>query len=190
MSTRSSLLLPAVLGLAGCSMMLPRGASDTASPFATYAEAQTAAERIRPFATKFSDLPSLGFDAERGKNVAVIPYPEIVARLAPYSGVPLDQLDAGIRACITAQADCRGYLFSFRREDTRREGNFLADFLNVRRVTHVTGWTFEALVVVSGETVLFRSVAGEPRVERLDRRTNPLGPLQPAGESAGSLLRH
>ena len=76
------------------------------------------------------------------------------------------------------------------RTDAQREGNFAADFFNVRRVTHVTGWRFEALVVLSDHTVLFRNIAGEPNIDRVERRTNPLGPLQPAGEAAGSLLLH
>lgn len=120
--------------------------------------------------------------------MVVIPYPNIVARLAPYAGVPVEQLEPGIRACIQAQTRCTGYLFRFQKEDRQRVGNFFADFLNVRRVTHTTGWSFDAIVVVRDELVLFRNVGGEPRVERFERHTNPLGPLQPAGEAAGALI--
>lgn len=182
------LLVPVAIALGGCTSMLPRGSSDTPSPFESFAEAQTAAERIVPFKTSVDQLAALGFDTRDGRNVTVIPYPDIVARLAPYSGVPLEQLDAGVRACIVARRECQGYLFRFEREDRRRQGNFLSDFLNVRRVTHVTGWRFEALLVVSERTVLFRNVAGNAHVERVERQTNPLGPFQPAGERAGSLL--
>jgi hypothetical protein len=181
-------LLSVLLLLAGCTGMLPRGSSDTPSPFANYAEAQAAAEKIRPFQTRPSDLPALGFDMAEGRNVTLIPYPEIVARLAPYPGVPLQELDPGIRTCILARSDCRGYLFRFRREDRQRQGPFVTDFLNMRRTTNVKGWWFEALVVVSKDTVVFRNFAGEARVERVESQTNPLGPLQPAGEGAGSLL--
>ncbi|MCC2634604.1 MAG: hypothetical protein K0S48_2490 [Ramlibacter sp.] len=174
--------------LAGCTTMLPRGSSDTPSPFSSYAEASAAADRIVPFQTQVGQLAPLGFDPQQGKNVTVIPYPDILARLAPYSGVPIDQLDPGIRACISMKTQCRGYVFRFERQDRRREGNFLSDFFTFERVTHVTGWKFEALVVVGDDSVLFRNVAGEPSVERVERNRNPLGPLQPAGESAGSLL--
>lgn len=185
----SAALAAAALVLAGCSSMLPRGSSDTPSPFETYAQAQAAAERIVPFQTAPSQLAALGFDPVGGKNVTVIPYPDIVARLAPYPGVPLERLDPGIRGCIEARTGCRGYLFRFERQDRKREGGFLADFFNFRRVTHVTGWWFEALVVADQDNVLFRNVAGEPHIERLERETKPLGPLQPAGEAAGALLR-
>ena len=176
--------------LAGCSSMLPRGSTDTPSPFSTYVQAEAAAERIVPFRTRAGELKSLGFDPEDGKNVTIIPYPEIVARLAPYSGVALEQLDPGIRACILARSDCRGYLFHFAREDRKREGGFWRDFLNIQRTTSIKGWWFETLVVVSGDEVLFRNIAGQPHVDRVERQTNPLGPLQPAGEGAGALLVH
>ena len=176
--------------LTGCTSMLPRGSADTPSPFDTYADAQAAAERVLPFKTSVQQLASLGFDPANGRNVTLIPYPEIVARLVPYSGVPLEQLDEGVRACVLAKSACRGYAFLFQREDRRREGGFLADFLNVHRVTHVTGWRFEALFAVTDDTVLFRNFAGDAHVERLEKQTNPLGPLQPAGEAAGSLLVH
>jgi hypothetical protein len=184
----STWIAVACLAMASCTTMLPRGASDTPSPFETYDQAQAAAERIRPFTTRVDQLASLGFDPVAGRNVTVIPYPDIVARLAPYSGVALAELDPGIQQCIRARTDCRAYLFRFERVDRKREGPFLTDFLNIRRVTHTTGWSFEALVVVSGDMVLFRNFGGQPLVARVERQINPLGPLQPAGESVGSLL--
>jgi hypothetical protein len=69
-----------------------------------------------------------------------------------------------------------------------REGNFWADFLNLKRSTHYTGWWFEALVVVNDGTVLFRNIAGQPSTERTDTNITPLGPFQPAGEGVGAVL--
>lgn len=187
-----TLLLPLIAGtlLAGCTTLLPRDRAETPSPFRSYAEAQAAAEKIVPFQTDLGQLAALGFDPAGGTNVTYIPYPDILARLAPYSGVPREELDSGISACIAAKTACRAYVFRFEHQDRQREGNFAADFFNVRRVTHVTGWRFEALVVLRDSIVLFRNIAGEPNIDRVERRTNPLGPLQPAGEAAGSLLLH
>ncbi|HET8745521.1 MAG TPA: hypothetical protein VFM98_07945, partial [Ramlibacter sp.] len=111
--------LAAVL-LAGCSGMLPRGSSDTPAPFATYAQAEEAVRKIEPFRTSLGELATLGFDPEGGRNVTLIPYPDILARLAPYPGVAPEQLDPGIRACILAATECRGYLFRFSQEHRRR----------------------------------------------------------------------
>lgn len=177
-----------LVALAGCSSLLPHGSSDTPSPFETFAQAEAAAYRIVPFRTAVSELKTLGFDPEGGKNVTLIPYPDVLSRLVPYSGVPLDALDAGIRACIDARTSCRAYVFHFERQDRHRTGGFLGDFFNFRRLTEVTGWWFDALVVVSDGQVLFRNIAGQATTSRVERQLNPLGPFQPAGEGAGAVL--
>ena len=176
--------------VSGCTSLLPRGSVATSARFASFDEARLAAEQVVPLKTQLHELAPLGFDIRAGENVTLVSYPEIVVRLTPHPGVPISLLDAGIRQCIDIQLACRGYLFRFEREDKKREGNFFLDFFNMRRTTHLTGWRFEALIVVSKDTVLFRNYSGLVRIDRVDRQINPLGPLQPAGESAGtSLLR-
>jgi hypothetical protein len=187
---RSAALLALLFGglLAGCSSLLPFGSDRLHSPFSSYAEAERAVQRITPYATRVEELPALGFDPAAGRNVTRIPYPNVIGRVVSASGVPMEALDEGVQACILAQARCHGYLFRFEHKDHARVGNFLADFINVRRTTHYTGWWFEALVVVRGDTVLFSNVAGEPRTERTEKDTNPLGPFQPADNNARILL--
>lgn len=176
------------VSLAGCTALLPHGRSRAVGPFQTYEEASQAAARIVALHTRPDELKALGFDLQAGANVTLIPYPEIVARLTPHPNVPLLKLDPGIRLCAEEQAACRGYLFRFEQQQRQREGNFWLDFFNVRRTTRIHGWWFEALIVVSGDRVLFHNVGGQALAERVERQTNPLGPLQPAGEAAGSLL--
>jgi hypothetical protein len=175
--------------LGGCGSLLPRGTNDTPVGFATFAEAEAAIKRVEGLKTPVADLKGLGFDPVAGPNVTIIPYPDIVARLAPYPGVPVDRLESGIRECIEAQSACRGYLFHFEHQSRRREGSFWLDFLNLRRHTQVQGWWFEALVVTADGTVLFRNYGGQASTDKLEKQVNPLGPLQPAGESAGQLFR-
>ena len=177
-----------VLGLSGCAAWLPHGRSETPGGFESFEQAREATESVRPLATRVAELPQLGFDTRQGTNSTLVPYPEIVGRLTPHPGVPLELLDPGIRRCIAAQTACRGYLFRFERQRRVREGSFWLDFFNLRRTITISGWWFEALIVVDGETVLFRNYGGQPRTDRIERQTNPLGPLQPAGEAAGSLL--
>jgi len=176
--------------LAGCGSLLPRGASDTPAGFATFEEAQAAVTRVVGLQTRTEELKALGFDVAGGANVTLIPYPDIVARLAPYPGVALDQLDPGIRECIASRSACRGYLFHFERQDRKREGSFWLDFLNLRRHTSIKGWWFDALIVVSDGVVLFRNYGGQASTDKVERQVNPLGPFQPAGESAGWQLIH
>lgn len=174
--------------LSACTSLLPKSSTMTSPRFTSFEEARSAAEQIRPLTTPIQELESLGFDILAGQNVTLVPYPEIIVRLTPHPAVPINLLDPGTRRCIDIQMACRGYVFRFEREDRKREGSFFLDFFNVRRTTHLTGWRFEALIVVSDDTVLFRSYSGQARIERVDRQTNPLGPFQPAGEGAGALL--
>lgn len=190
MFLRLSLSLAACAALVACTSLLPRGSTDTPAGFASFEDAREAIQRVVPLQTPTSHLPGLGFDPVGGRNVTLIPYPDIVGRLAPHPGVPYEKLDPGIRRCIEAQTACRGYQFHYEREDRRREGNFWLDFLNVRRTTSTRGWWFDALIVVADGTVLFRNYAGQAGTDRLDKQFNPLGPFQPAGESAGSVLIH
>lgn len=174
--------------LGACSSMLPEGSSKTPSPFASFQDALAALEKVVPMQTRVDELGALGFDAQQGANVTRVPYPDIAARLVPLPAVPLQGLDPGIRRCVELQGGCHAYLFRFERLDHQRVGSFWMDFFNLHRTTRVSGWWIEALIVVGGDEVLFRNHAGQPNVSRIERQTNPLGPFQPAGERAGSML--
>ncbi len=188
MSPRFPFVLLACGLLAGCGSMLPRGSTDTPSGFESFEQAEAAVQRVVAFRTVPAELPKLGFDPVAGPNVTLVPYPDIVGRLAPHPGVPFDKLDPGIRRCIEAQSACRGYVFHYERQDRRREGSFWLDFLNVRRTTYIKGWWFDAFIVMTDGTILFRNYAGQAMTDRVEKQFNPLGPFQPAGESAGSVL--
>lgn len=187
LSSRISLTGLALL-LAGCSSMLPQSSSNTSSHFRSFEEAKLALEKVTPYKTTFEELKALGFDPQAATNVTVIPYPEVVTRLAPNSGVPLDALDRGVRECILAQTQCRAYVFYVAQQSRKREGGFWADFFNVRRTVAVTGWRFEGLVVLRNGLVLFRNVGGSPNTDYVEQQVNPLGPFQSGGESAGQLI--
>lgn len=178
----------ACAALSACTPLLPSSSSRTPSRFTSFESAQEAVARIVPLETRFSELKDMGIDPD-GSNVTLIPYPDIVARLAPYPALPLPLLDPGVRKCVEDQAACRGYQFHFERQGRRRTGSFWLDFLNIRRTTEVTGWSFDALVIVSNGTVLFRNYAGQAQIDHVERQSNPLGPLQPAGEAAGAILK-
>lgn len=177
-----------MLLLTACSSLLPRGSTEAQSGFGSFEEARDAIEQVKPYQTTTGQLKDLGFDVQATANVRQIPYPEVIARLAPNPSVPLGMLDAGIRDCIESRQACRAYEFSFARQYSHREGSFWADFLNFRRRTEITGWRFQGLVVVRDGVVLFRNYGGEPQIKQTERQSNPLGPLQSAGEAAGALM--
>lgn len=185
-----SMALAALLSasLAGCASLLPRGSSEQPSGFDSFESAQRALEQVLPFRTTVAELAGLGFDPEGGRNVTRVPHPEVVTRLAPHPGVPLETLDEGVRACVAAQAQCRAYVFHLGGQTQRREGSFWLDFFNFKRTTAVAGWRFDGLVVVRGELVVFRNFGGEARIDRTERQVNPLGPLQRAGDAVGARI--
>jgi hypothetical protein len=174
--------------LAGCTALLPSSKRDQPTRFDSFEAAALALGQTVPYLTTVPEMKALGFDIEASENVTVVPYPQLIARLAPNAAVPLDALDVGIRDCILARQACRVYVFQFARESRQRDGNFLLDFLNFRRSTAITGWRFEGLLVVSDGLLLFSNYSGEPHTDRTELEVRPLGPFQPAGESAGSLL--
>jgi hypothetical protein len=184
-----ALILVTALGLAGCTALLPSSSAVSPSRFNSFEEAQAALDKTVPYKTTVDDLKALGLDPHDSANVTVIPYPEIISRLAPYSGVALDALDPGVRDCILAQIQCKAYVYRFGRTDRQRDGNFLLDFFNINRHVQVRGWRFEGLVVVRDGVVLFRNSAGEARLDATERTINPLGPFQRSGESSDLLLR-
>jgi hypothetical protein len=189
---RRGLRWAGVLGfawLAGCAALLPRSLTEQPAGFDSFEAAARALDQAVPYRTTTVELKTLGFDLDASPNVTLVPYPQLIARLAPNSSVPLDALDPGIRDCILARQACRVYEFHLAREARQREGNFFLDFLNFRRFTAIKGWRFDGLLVVRDGLLLFQSHAGEPRIDRTELEVRPLGPLQPAGESAGSLLR-
>ena len=181
--------ITASLLLGGCANLLPRGNTEQPSGFDSFEAAAQAFDQVQTYRTTVAQLKALGFDVRDGANVTQIPYPQLMVSLAPDRGIPFEALDPGIRDCILARQACRAYEFRLSRESTRRVGNFALDFLNFRRTTHVSGWNFDGLLAVRDGVVLFRSYGGVPRTDRTEQQVNPLGPLQPAGEAARSLLR-
>jgi hypothetical protein len=185
---RKALSIAVACGLlGGCSHLLPHESHSVQAPFEDFAAAQRSVEQLVPFSTTVAELQSLGFDL-RGPNVTLIPYPGLVDRLAPNPSVPLAELDPGIRECILSRMACEAFEFKLGREARQRTGGFWADFLNFERTTQVSGWSFQALIVVKDGVVLFRNHGGEPHIARTEHQSNPLGPLQPAGEAAAGLV--
>lgn len=174
--------------LTGCAHLLPTERIEDRSQFESFEAAQAAIERIVPYKTTESDLVAMGLDVHASSNVVYIPYPELITRLVPHPNIPLDALDPGIRDCIAAREGCGAYEFRITRNTRQRNGNFMLDFLNFKRITAITGWRFEGLIAIRDGVVLFRNYGGEPRVDRIERQVKPLGPLQQAGEGAGRLL--
>lgn len=180
----------AAAGLAaGCAGLLPRSQSEVRSPWRDFGEAREALERIRPGATTVDELRALGFDPYAGPNVQILTYSDIATRFPVQVG--LDRLDAGLRQCLEAGRRCTGYYVNVRDVRRDRVGGFWVDSLGFERTVQLTGWTFNALVLLVGDRVVYTLYGGQPNVREQEVTRRPLGPLQDFGESLplGNLAR-
>lgn len=184
---RSLTTLCAAILAAACGSLLPRSEVVTDSPWKSFKDAELAFDEIVPYITMAEDLKRLHLDPAENPNVTILSYSDILKRFVPSSAVAPETLDGGVLDCLRAQAGCNGYEVDHRVIHRRRHGNFFADMLNFNRETEVTGWRFNAVVLVVDGVVVYKLTGGQPAIHEHEESRNPLGPLQGAGEG---LLRH
>lgn len=168
--------------VAGCGGLLPRSETVTDSPWHSFEDAQRAFDEIVPYLTTAADLKRLHLDPGENPNVTILSYSDIIRRFVPSPAIGAETLDAGVLDCLRAQTGCNGYEVDHRVIHRRRHGNFFADILNFSRETEVSGWRFNAVVLVVDDVVVYKLTGGQPAIHEHEQSRNPLGPLQGAGE--------
>jgi len=169
--------------VAACGSLLPETHATTQSPWHSFDEARKAVEKVAPMRSHRADLARLGFDPESSANVVLLNYADILRRFAPPAGNrPLSQ-DPGLQSCLAAASTCQGLEVVASGQHAERVGSFWADFLNFHRESHITGWSFNAIILMKGDLVVYRTWGGEPKIERNEDKQNPLGPIQDVGDS-------
>ena len=177
------------LAASGCAALLPQTESKTPNGWNNFVEAERAIERIEPYKTTRADLREFGIDPAAGSGITILSYSEVIQRFNTGAVLRAEELDAGIRDCLRAGKRCTAYSIQQRRVRRDRTGNFLLDSLNFKRDVDVTGWTFNALVVLVDERVVYTLYGGQPNLKEQEVTRNPLGPLQGWGDGVGTLLR-
>ena len=178
---RCFILLMSLL-LASCSHMLPRARSES-SVFKSFDEARAAIESLVPMTSNVGTLRQLGIDPVTQPNTTILTYSDVISRFVPSNLLQRQDLDPGVLACLDARDHCRGWAISGERVLRARTGGFLADFTNFSRRTETTGWRFNALVLLVDDVVVYRTWGGQPNLEEIEVRTNPLGPFQDIGSA-------
>ncbi len=168
--------LATALVAAGCSSLLPHSQTVVRTEWSTFDEAKATIERLEPHRTNRAELRSLGLDPYTNPNVELLNYSDVLRRF-PLAG-PIARLDPGLRECLEAGASCTGYSIDLRNTRKERVGPFLLDLFGFRRVTKTTGWTFNAIVLVVGDNVVYSLYGGKRDVSETDDNVEPLGPLQ------------
>ncbi len=128
--------------------------------------------------TRRADLTAAGLDPFTNPNVTILTYSDVVQRFNVGSMLRPEEIDRGIQDCLKAGKSCIAYSIAQRHVERKRIGNFWLDVLNFRRETDVQGWSFNALVVMVNDVVVYTLYGGQPRIHEHEATRNPLGPLQ------------
>ena len=172
------LVLAALPLLGGCATtaLLPHSHVQVQATWTSFEEAKSAIERVEPHRTTAQEVRAAGFDPFANPNVELLNYSDILRRF-PLAGSNLT-IDSGLRECFDAGKRCVGYSIDVKHSDRSRVGPFLLDLLSFRRETVTTGWTFNALVLLVGDEVVYSLYGGKPSISETEKQLEPLGPFQ------------
>lgn len=169
-----------VLLVSACSSMLPKANTDS-STFQSYEEARAAVEKLQPMKSDRQSLEKNGFNLSAHPNTKLLTHADVVRIFVPTSLLKREDLDPGVLKCLEARDACHGMEVTESKISRVRTGNFWTDFTNFKRRTETTGWRFDALILFVDDLVVYRSWGGQPAINEVEVRTNPLGPFQDIG---------
>lgn len=173
--------------LSACQSVLPSEKASHESPWTTFDDAKQAYELVIPNYTTVDELREVGFDPYSVPNVGILTYLDIIQRFIPNTSIKIEDLDEGIQRCIKAREACFAYEATPSRTKKKRYGNAAADMMGFRKRERIEGWTFNALIVIIDELVVYKIWGGVPNFVENKQKKNPLGPLQ--GDAIRDLIK-
>lgn len=176
--TRCLLFLALVLTTSGCRSLLPSEDRRPRTPWTNFNDAEAAFDKIVPHKTTVADLKDLGFDPHTTPNVRILTYLDLINRFIPNDSISLNDLQPDVRACIESKDCCHAYELQLDVVRNKRYGNVVLDVFGFRKKSHITGWKYNALIIVKDDVVAYKLRAGEPNVNRYEKKVKPLGPFQ------------
>ena len=175
-----------IVMLSGCASLLPQSKEDVRTPWHSYAEARALFDSIIVYATTTEQLKAAGINPQTTPNVAILSHADLLRKIASGSSLDLRLLETELQNCLMENKTCVAYELEQKHLERKRSGNFWLDFLNFHRRVDITGWQFDAIVVVRNGRVIYKLWSGKPNIQELQEERNPLGPFQGVG---GSLVR-
>lgn len=172
------LVVTVALLTSGCSFLLPTSRTTTESKWRSFDEAKVAFDRIVPGVTSTNELGALGFDPAANPNVRILTYLDVIQRFMPNQSITKDDLDSSVRAFIEAREQGQAWEIEVNNTKAKRYGNACLDVTGFVKKTHETGWQFKGLLLIRESRVVYKLAAGQPNVDRYDKKVRPLGPLQ------------
>lgn len=164
--------------LMACQSLLPRRTIEVESPWQTFDDAVAAFDQVKIGTTTRGELEALGFDPFKNQNMAILTYMDVFEEFVPNDAVKIEQLDPGVQKCISVRDRCRAVETVIFREWDREYGNFFLNFFQFRTKAEITGWLFDATIVLVDDTVVYKLWQGSPSIVKRQQQTKPLGFLQ------------
>jgi hypothetical protein len=163
---------------AACSSLLPTSREVTASPWGNYQDAQDAFDKIVPGQTTIAELRQMSLDPAKNANIAILNYADVMRKFMLNQSFSINDLDNGVRECVTAKIACRGFEINQSQVHKQRLGNVVLDVLGFQRETHTAGWRFNGLILLKDDVVVYKLTGGQPAIQQTEENQNPLGPVQ------------
>lgn len=167
--------------LVGCSTLLPKDEHISVGAWDTFEEAQQTFDKIIPHQTSLDELSELNINPETNANISILNYSDVTTRFITGLSIEDYELDSGIKECILAKTNCKGYEINKKVIRRKRYGNFWSDLLNFKRKTDIVGWSFNGIVLINDGLVVYKLSSGQPAIHEKVEKNNPLGPLQSGG---------
>jgi hypothetical protein len=173
----------------GCAALLPESKAEVSSPWRSFVEAEAAILALERGNASVSELRARGIDPYTSPNIQLLTFSDIALRFPLH--LSAEQLDPGLRKCFTAGKACTGYWINVRETRRDRVGNFWQDAFGFKRQVQVTGWSFNALLLIVDDRVVYTLHGGQPSVREHEMAKQPLGPFQTFGDDIpyGNLVK-
>jgi hypothetical protein len=162
----------------GCKSLFPSEDQVTKTTLTNFYDAEAAFDKIIPHQTSITDLRQMGFDPHTAPNVKILNYLDIIERFIPNQSITKEDLHEDVRACIESKECCTAYEVTLDIRYSKRFGSLFLDMFGFKKKTHITGWNYKALVVIRDDVVTYKLRSGQPNIDRLEKKTKPLGPFQ------------
>lgn len=174
------LILVAIVAMlgSGCASLLPTSRATVKSKWGSFAEAKMAFDGIVLGTTSANELAALGFDPVANPNVRILTYLDIIQRFMPNQSITKGDLDLSVRAFIEGREQGQAWEVEVNDTKAKRYGNVLLDVTGFVKKSHETGWQFKGLLLIREGRVVYKLSAGQPNVDRYEKKVRPLGPLQ------------
>ncbi len=141
-------------------------------------QAEAAFEKIIPHKTRVEDLKALGFCPHTTPNIKILNYLDIIQRFIPNSSITKDDLHPDVRSCLEVKEGCMGYELDLDIIRKKRFGSLALDMTGFAKQTQIHGWDYKALLLIKDGVVVYKLRSGRPSIDKIERKINPLGPVQ------------